>query len=168
MATLKDMAIELAVTNLVSDMVAEHKDQLRAQMAQAFIDAGSDSVKASIGDDRIGKVSLVEPKVKPFVASEIEFTDWVEQNHANDIVKTVRESFKKWILDNVEILDDGSAVLKTTGEIVPGISGRASAAYVSTRFEKDGRERLGKALRTGELSYALPTIHTMEIEGNDE
>lgn len=163
MATLKDMAIELAVTNLVSDLVSEHKDQLRAEMAQAFIENGSDSVKANIGDDKIGKVSLVEPKAKPVVADDVLFIEWVDAHHPNDIVQTVRESFKKYILDNVEILDDGSAVLKTTGEIVPGISGRLSAAYVSTRFDKDGRERLGRALRSGELSYALPTIKTTEI-----
>lgn len=168
MATLKELAIELATVNLVADLVAEHKDNLREQMAQEFEINGSDSVKVSIGDEKIGKVSLVEPKPKPVVAYESEFTAWVDSNHPNDIVKTVRESFKKWVLDNVEILDDGTAVLKTTGEIVPGISARLSNAYVSTRFDTDGRDRLGRALRNGEVSFALPTFTTMEIEANNE
>lgn len=167
MASLKDMAIELATVNLVADLVAEHKDNLRAQMAQAFLDAGSDSVKAQIGDERIGKVSLVEPKAKPFVANESEFTEWVQAEHLTEIVCVVRESFKKHVLDNVEILEDGTAVLKTTGEIVPGISGRKGSPYVSTRFETDGREKLGRALQNGEISFALPTIK-QQLEGNNE
>ena len=167
MASLKDLAIELAVANLVADVVAERKDALRQEMAEKFAEMGSDSVKVTIDDDRIGKVSLVEPKIKPIVESESVFTDWVDAHHPNDIVKTVRESFKKWVLDNVEILDDGTAVMKTTGEIVPGITGRRTALYVSTRFESDGREKLGRAIASGKVAVALP-MPTKEIEESNE
>lgn len=167
MASLKDLAIELAVANLVADVVAERKDALRQEMAEKFAEMGSDSVKVTIDDDRIGKVSLVEPKIKPIVESESVFTDWVDAHHPNDIVKTVRESFKKWVLDNVEILDDGTAVMKTTGEIVPGITGRRTASYVSTRFESDGREKLGRAIASGKVAVALP-MPTKEIEESNE
>jgi hypothetical protein len=168
MGNLRELAIELAITNLVSDLVAEHKDHLRANMANEFKELGSDSVKVTIGDEKIGKVSLVEPKIKTTVSDEHLFTKWVETEHATEIVKSVRESFKKYVLDNVEILDDGSAVFTKTGEIVPGITGRIGAPYVSTRFDTDGRDRLGRALRNGEVTFALPTITTNEIEGNDE
>lgn len=167
MASLKDLAIELAVANLVADVVAERKDALRQEMADKFAEMGSDSVKVTIEDDRIGKVSLVEPKIKPIVESESAFTDWVDAHHPNDIVKTVRESFKKWVLDNVEILDDGTAVMKTTGEIVPGVTGRRTAPYVSTRFESDGREKLGRAISAGKVAVALP-MPSKEIEENNE
>lgn len=167
MASLKDLAVELAIANLVSDVVAERKDALRQEMADKFAELGSDSVKVTIDDDRIGKVSLVEPKIKPIVESDVEFTKWVDAHHPNDIVKTVRESFKKWVLDNVEILDDGTAVMKTTGEIVPGITGRKTTPYVSTRFESDGREKLGRAISAGKVAVALP-MPSKEIEDSNE
>jgi hypothetical protein len=169
MSTLKDLAIQLATTNLVADLVAEHKDQLREQMANAFNELGSDSVKVQIGDEKIGKVTLIEPKAKAIIDSEIALIFWVQENHKSEMVNEIRPSFKKYILDNVEILDDGTAVLITTGEIVPGITGRKTAPYVSTRFDTDGREKLGRALQTGEVGFALPTINNGEITGgNDE
>lgn len=168
MATLKELAIELATVNLVADLVAEHKDNLREQMAQQFELNGSDSVKVSIGDEKIGKVSLVEPKAKATVTDENALFRWVIENREDEIVTEVRPSFKKWLLDNVDVLDDGTAVLKTTGEIIPGISARPASPYVSTRFDTDGRERLGRALRNGEVSFALPTLTTNEIEANNE
>ena len=168
MATLKELAIELATVNLVADLVAEHKDNLREQMAQQFELNGSDSVKVSIGDEKIGKVSLVEPKAKARVTDENALFRWVIENREDEIVTEVRASFKKWLLDNVDVLDDGTAVLKTTGEIIPGISARPASPYVSTRFDTDGRERLGRALRNGEVSFALPTLNTNKIEANNE
>lgn len=168
MATLKELAIELATVNLVADLVAEHKDNLREQMAKQFELNGSDSVKVSIGDEKIGKVSLVEPKAKATVSDEQALFKWVLENHESEIVTEIRASFKKYVLDNVAILEDGTAVLQTTGEIVPGISARPASPYVSTRFDTDGREKLGRALRTGEVSFALPTLNTNEIEANNE
>lgn len=168
MATLKELAIELATVNLVADLVAEHKDNLREQIAQQFELNGSDSVKVSIGDEKIGKVSLVEPKAKATVTDENALFRWVIENREDEIVTEVRPSFKKWLLDNVDVLDDGTAVLKTTGEIIPGISARPASPYVSTRFDTDGRERLGRALRNGEVSFALPSLNTNEIEAKDE
>jgi hypothetical protein len=167
MSNLKDLAIDLAVANLVADVVAERKDSLRHQMAEKFAEMGSDSVKVTIDDDRIGKISLVEPKTKAIVDNEVALMFWVRDNHAGEIVSEIRESFRKYLLDNVEILEDGSAVLKTTGEIVPGITGRRTAPYVSTRFESDGREKLGRAIANGKIAFALPTM-TKEIEESDE
>lgn len=164
MASLKDLAIQLATTNLVADLVAEHKDNLRAEMASAFNENDSDSVKVSIGDNKIGKVTLVEPKLKATVADEFLFTKWVESEHPSEIVAQVRDSFKKYVLDNVEILDDGTAVLKTTGEVVAGITGKPSTPYVSTRFESNGREILANAIKDGKVVFDLPALTPKEIE----
>jgi hypothetical protein len=163
MANLKEMALELAVVNLVADLVAEHKDFLRQEMALLFHLQGSDSVKVQIENDKIGKTSLVEPKLKAYVADENAFFTWVAENHKDDIVAVVRESFKKYVLDNTEILDDGSAVLKTTGEIVDGIKGRMGTPYVSTRFDAEGKEKLRQALANGSVSYSLPNNHNQQI-----
>ena len=164
MASLKELAIELATVNLVADLVAERKEQLRDEITNAFVENGSDSLRVSVEDEKIGKVSLVEPKTKAIIENEVAFLHWVLDNHKNEIVSEIRPSFKKYVVDNIEIFDDGTAVLKTTGEVVDGVTGRKSAPYVSTRFESDGREKLGKAIATGKVAFALPSI-TKEIEG---
>ena len=163
MVNLRELATELAVANLVSDLVSEHKDFLRAEMAFAFNIQGSDSVKVQIGDEKIGKTSLVEPKVKAYVADSNAFFNWVAENHKDDIVAVVRESFKKYVLDNVEILEDGTAVLKTTGEVVEGISGQKPTPYVSTRFDTEGKEKLREALANGTIKYQLPNNNNQQI-----
>jgi hypothetical protein len=165
LASLKELAIALATTNLVADLVAEHKDKLRAEMADAFLEVGSDSVKVTVDDDRIGKVSLVEPKDKAYVWDDSLLIGWVKAEHPTEIVEQVRDSFKKHLLDNIEILDDGTCVLKTTGEIVVGIKARKSTPYVSTRFETDGREKLTNAIKTGRVVFDLPAVAPNQIEG---
>lgn len=163
MPNLREMATELAVANLVLELVTEHKDFLRQEMAFAFKIQGSDSVKVQVGDEKIGKTSLVEPKVKAYVKDENAFFAWVAENRKDEIVAVVRESFKKYVLENVEVLEDGSAVLKNTGEIVDGISGRKSTEYVSTRFDAEGKEKLREALANGIIKYSLPNNHNQQI-----
>jgi hypothetical protein len=166
MANLKDIAVELATTSLVIDLASEHKENLRGLITELFGELGSDSVKVTVDDERIGKISLVEPKPKPFVSDESALLHWVVMERPDEIIQQIRESFKKYLLDNCEVLDDGTCVLATTGEIIPGISARKANPYVSTRFESDGRERLAKAIQQGRVAFNLPSTKINTIEGS--
>lgn len=152
---MKELAMNLAIASLMEDIVKEHRQNLRDEMVAELREIGADSVKVKFGEESIGKVSLVEPKSKPYIQDEKAFLNWVIANHPTEVVQMVRESFKDHILKNVAFTDDGTAILDS-GEIVEGVSHRPSSIYVSMRFEKTGRKSLIEKLSTGKLNYNPP------------
>jgi hypothetical protein len=165
---MKQNALDLAIATLMADVVKDHRDHLRQELVSDFKELGADSSKVKIDDQTIGKVSLVEPRPSPVVFDENAFFKWVAENHESEVVMNVRDSFKKYILDNV-IREGDEAVLRTTGEIVPGILFQLRSPYVSMRFEKSGRDELATALRENKVSYNLPVLDVQnQIEGSSE
>ncbi len=165
---MKQNALDLAIATLMADVVKDHRDHLRQELVEDFKELGADSSKVKIDDQVIGKVSLVEPRPSPVVFDENAFFKWVAENHESEVVMNVRESFKKYILDNV-IAEGNEAVLKTTGEIIPGILFQLRSPYVSMRFEKTGRDVLSEALRNDKVAFHLPVVNVkQEIEGSSE
>jgi hypothetical protein len=152
---MKELAMNLAIATLMEDIVKEHRQNLRDQMVAELREIGADSVKVKFGEEGIGKVSLVEPKSKPFIQNETAFLNWVISSHPTEVVQMVRESFKDHVLKNVTFTDDGTAILDS-GEIVEGVSHRPSSGYVSMRFEKTGRRSLTEKLSVGTLTFNPP------------
>jgi hypothetical protein len=163
MSNPKDLALALAITATIADAAKDHKDYLRAQLVDTFNDIGAEATSADLDGERIAKVALVQPADKPYVADERAFVEYVEAHYPDDIIKTVRESMKKVILDRLVAAPDGRAVDKESGEVIDGIRFRPSTPYVTTRFDKGGREAILDALRNGKVALdltvpaALPT-----------
>lgn len=165
---MKTDALNLAVATLMADVVKDHRDSLRQELVNEFQELGADSTKVKIDDQVIGKVSLVEPKPTAGVLFENLFFDWVKENYQSEIVLEVRESFKKHVLENI-VFEGDKAILKTTGEVVPGIAMQLRNKYVSMRFEKTGREELANALRNDKVSYNLPVLNVQKsIESSSD
>lgn len=164
---LRDMALQLAAVTLVADLAKDERDRIRAEFVHALNDAGADSTRAEIDGERIAKVTLVQPSAKPSVINEDAFTKHVAAMRPDEIVSKVRESYRKVYLDSLIATDDGDAIDPDTGEVVNGVRFAVSGGYVSTRFEKQGRERLGAAIKAGQVSYYLPEPPTAEITGSE-
>lgn len=163
--TPRDQAIALAIMTVIADVAKEQKDGLRDDLLNGLDELGVDSVSAYLpGEMKVAKCAIVTKSRKPFVADERAFIEWVSANHADEIVQTIRDSFKKYLMDSVVEGPDAAAVHPATGEIVPGLMFTASAPYVSTRFEKGGREAVIDALRSGVVSISLPGTGLGELE----
>jgi hypothetical protein len=165
MSNPKDLALELALTATIADAASEHKDYLRGQLAETFGEIGADSTRVELDGERIAKVALVTPADKPYIDDEAAFIAYAEANLPDAIVKKVRESVQKAILEKCAPTPDGRAVDKTSGEIVDGVRFRKATPYVSTRFEKEGRALLLAALRSGALTFNPVTTPQLP-EGN--
>lgn len=154
--SLRDLATQLAVLTVVEDAVKERKDALRAAVRDALDEAGADATRAELNDERIAKVSLVSPQLKAIVGNEADFLAWVEENYPHEVVttKTVRSSFKEAILKKF-LLNGEDVIHFETGELVPGMKTARGSAYVSTRFESEGREKVLDALRSGSLQLDI-------------
>ncbi len=124
---------------------------MRREFAQALEEVGADSAKAALEGEEIAKVSLVQPRTSPEVIYEKAFVDWVKSHYEFEIVESVRESFRKHVMDSVENVD-GKAIYKRTGEVLDFITFNSRDAYIATRFLDGGREVLTEAFRAGTLS----------------
>ena len=148
---LRELAFQLSAITLIADAAKEAKDRLRREFAAALEEVGADAAKAVLEGEEIAKVSLIHPKTSAEVLSEKAFVEWVKSNWEHEIVETVRESFRKHILDSVEEVD-GKAIYPRTGEVLDFIHFNSRDPYISTRFKDGGREALLDAFRAGALS----------------
>jgi aspartate carbamoyltransferase regulatory subunit len=148
---LKELALQLSAITVIANAAKETKDRLRREFVDALDAVGADSVKANLDGEEIAKVSLVTPKATPEITNEYAFTEWVRSNYESEIVQSVRESFRKKILDDLKNVN-GSAVHLDTGEVLDFISYNSRDSYISTRFTESGRELITDAFRSGSLS----------------
>jgi hypothetical protein len=148
---LRELAFQLSAITLIADAAKEAKDRLRREFAQALDEVGADSAKAALEGEEIAKISLIQPRTSPEVLNEKAFVDWVKSHYEFEIVESVRESFRKHVMDSVENVD-GKAIYKRTGEVLDFITFNSRDAYIATRFLDGGREILTEAFRQGTLT----------------
>jgi hypothetical protein len=148
---LRELAFQLSAITLIADAAKEAKDRLRREFAAALEEVGADAAKAVLEGEEIAKVSLVQPKNSAEVISEKALVEWVKSNWEYEIVESVRDSFRKHILDSVENVD-GKAIYPRTGEVLEFIHFNTRDPYIATRFKDGGREALLGAFRAGSLT----------------
>jgi hypothetical protein len=162
---LRELATMLAVLTAMETSVKEKKDTVRAALLAAFDETGSDAAAATLPDGtKIGNVTRVEKVSAPTVTDNDALTKWVRLNRPDELVVTVRESYRKHLLDNVWPGPDNQAIDSKTGEIIPGITFRKANPYVSCRFKDGGRDATMAALTDGTLSVDFE--QTPQLEGN--
>ncbi len=150
---LRELALRLSAITVIADAAKDAKDRLRDEFAQALNAVGADAAKAALNGTEVAKVSLVSPKPTPNVLSEGALVSWVKQNHEHEVVETVRESFRKHLMENI-VLVGNEAIYTLTGEVLDFITFKQRESYVSTRFATGGREAITDAFATGDLSPA--------------
>ena len=151
---LRELALRLSAITVIADAAKEAKDRLRDEFAQALNAVGADAAKAALNGTEVAKVSLVSPKPSASVLHEQALTNWVKANWETEIVESVRESFRKVVLDKIEN-NNGVAVYPETGEVLDFISFKQRESYVSTRFATGGREVILGAFANGELNPSV-------------
>ncbi len=94
--------------------------------------------------------------------NEKAFVDWVKSNYEYEIIESIRESFRKHVMDSVENVD-GKAIYKRSGEILDFITFNSRDSYISTRFLTGGREVLSQAFRSGSLTPSSVMAEELEM-----
>jgi hypothetical protein len=168
--SLRDLAQQIAVLTVMEDTIKARKDAIRAALSQELTATGADSTSAFLGDDKIAKISLAGGKLSAVLDRPEDFLEWVKDNFPTEIVtipekQEVRSSFQEAIFKELDWTDGGSVFYKKTGEIVPGVKLKQGSAYVSTRFESGGRDRVFDALRDGTL--AINVAAPLELEAGE-
>ena len=157
MKSLRDIALELAAITVIADSAKDAKEKLRAEFAQALEAVGADAAKASLDGDEIAKVSLIKPKRSAVITDDAAFLRWTKENAPTEIIESVRESYRKVLLEDIEI-DGNDAIHPTSGEILSFITIVDKAPYISTRFQPDGRSKVIDAI----AFHRLPMMMTLK------
>jgi hypothetical protein len=164
---LRELALRLAAITVVADAAKEAKDRLRDEFATQLNAVGADAAKAALEGTEVAKVSLVSPKASANIMNENAFVKFVEAERPDEIVKTVRDSYKKAFLENV-VNNNGEAIYTPTGEVLSFITFKPRESYVSTRFSTGGREVIASAFRSGAINPAELLIdEPLEIEAGE-
>jgi hypothetical protein len=145
---LSDAAAEAVVYALVADVAKERKDEARAWLNQQM---GPDAaaVKAVANGENIGRATWVEGKENLAVVDPIAFTLYVQDNHPDEMIKTVNPAFQRAFLAGLKVV--GETVIDKTGEPVPGVALRPSAPFVSVRKSDEARATVEALLNGGNL-----------------
>jgi hypothetical protein len=151
--SLREDALTVAVLRALADRIRDASDTARDRMRAALSDAGADSASAELDGTRVAKVTLAGGKPVARVADDAAFTAWVQATHPTEVETRVRESYRTKVL--TDTTKSGAPVDPLTGEIVPGVEITTGTAYVSTRFEKGGRDAVAQAWAAGVLADAL-------------
>jgi hypothetical protein len=151
---LRDLALEIAAITTVIDHLTEKKETLRSEFQGFANELGADATKAMLDGKEIAKISLVNPKPKPHITDEKAFLTYVKTFHAIEIVESVRDSFKKVFLDRVAPHEDG-AIDPETGELFDFVEFKQGNAYISTRFQPEGRASIIEAIANHHLPLAI-------------
>lgn len=165
MTTLKHKALRLAALTALRDFVAAEIDTLRVTTRDDAVEAraefGVKSLDVQLPDGSIvATVTLTDPQPRPFIYSERALLAYVRTNYPNEIVETVRDSFKKALLEQLAPMPDGTdgAVNTATGEVVEGVMFRTGAPAISLRFKTDGREAIAQSWQRGALQSTVPLM----------
>lgn len=156
--TPREIALGLAAVTVVADAATARKNELRERLQDALLEAGADSARAELPDGtRVARSSIVAPEPAPIVTDAAAFTAFIVENFPDEVVTTVeiRPAFKKVLLERLTALVDGTPIDTGTGLEVEGVAFRRGAPYVSTRFEKGGKDAVMQAIRTAAIAFDL-------------
>jgi len=152
--SLRDLALEIAAVTTMVDHLTIMKDELRDKFQRTAAELGADASKAMWEGKEIAKISLINPKPKPYIIDEKAFITFVKLFHADEIVESVRESFKKVFMDRIVPHEDG-AIDPETGELFDFVEFREGKPYISTRFQPKGRTTILEAIENRNLPLAI-------------
>ena len=166
MSTTHDLALKLAVHKVLADQLKGVRGELDEQARQVMEPGDRATAKLPSGE-RVGSVTLAQGRVTARVVDERAFTAWVAERFPSEVVRVVRESFAKAVLDAVR--KHGGWLDEATGELVtvPGVTVAEGDPYPTVRLTQDAQQLVARAWQSGELAGVLGDVLQPAIEAGE-
>ena len=152
MSDLADEARKAAVYQALKAKSSEGYELARAHCSE-LMDSG-DRKRALIDDEHVADVIKTTGSRRAKVTDDATLLAWVQQNHPEEIVESIRPAYRTKLLDDAKHY--GDAVDVTSGELVPGITVEHGPGHVSVRLADGALQVL--AARWGEVLQQVPEL----------
>jgi hypothetical protein len=165
MDTLPQDTLRAAVLKALLKVVAGSADDAKAGLKDVMDALEIDSLAAKLPDGtKVAALNRAGGNTAARVTDEGKFFAWVEQNRPGELVTSVRDSYRKALL---EALDKAGALVDPeTGEVVPGVEFVTGKDWLTVNFKPGGEEAIKQAWQSGRLS--LDAMLSLPQGGNDE
>lgn len=141
---LRDLARVAMASKVLGDAAKEEGAAARAALGQQMIDGGVERVRVTGDDAEYGTVVCVPGRKSAGIVDDAAFTAWVAARYPDQMVMSVRPSFRELLLGRATRL--GDPVDKETGELIPGVTMRQGDPYLTVKPNADARDRMKTAL----------------------
>lgn len=154
MNEVQPAARALLALRLVEAYVKDEIDGARFGAREAMATVGAERVRVT--DDRdanLGTVTLAVGRVTAKVTDEQAFLAWVRKNHPGELVETVRDSFRRKVLDEAVAKAEAGdpTAVGPDGEVLPGVEVVHGLPYLACRPTDEARRRMREVLSTSPL-----------------
>jgi hypothetical protein len=139
----RTLAVHVVALRVLADRVKDRTAEVKAEL-QAQLDVGDRKNAQLPNGDSVGAITYTRGRSGARVADENAFTEWVTANYPDELVTTVRSSFRDAVLSNAK--NDGAAVT-ANGEIIPGVELYHSEPYLSAKPLPGAAEVILSAVR---------------------
>lgn len=142
---LRDLARVAMASKVLGDAAKEEGAAARAALGQQMLDGGVERVRVTGEHDAdYGTVVCAPGRRSAGIVDEDAFTAWVAKRYPEQMVMTVRPSFRELLLGRATRL--GDPVDKETGEVIPGVTMRQGDPYLTVKPNAEAKDRMKTAL----------------------
>jgi hypothetical protein len=141
---MRDLARVAMASRVLGDAAKEEGAAARAALGQQMLDAGVERVRVHNDDVDYGTVVCTPGRRSAAIVNDDAFTAWVAARYPDQMVMSVRPSFRELLVGRASRL--GDPVDKETGEVIPGMAMRQGDPYLTVRPSSDAKERMKTSL----------------------
>lgn len=154
MSDLQTSARKLAALKVFEDMVRAEKEGTRTATLQQLLEEGIERMNIRMDDEPktvLGKLTITRGRESVRIIDEKAFIAWVKEHNPGEIVESVRESYRKALLKQVQ----------ATGELPDGVELRQGDPFPTVTLAPGATEAVLAAVRSG-------AIQPLALPGGDE
>lgn len=145
MTSMRNLARVAMASKVLADAAREEGMAAREALNAAMAEGGVERVRVTDdGGEDYGTVVLAPGRKAAHVVDDGAFVAWVALRYPDQMVMTVRPSFRERVLASATRL--GDPVDPQTGEVIPGLEIRHGDPYLVTKPSTDAKDRMKTAL----------------------
>lgn len=125
------------------------------------VSAAAEQYRASVGarslESDLGQVSVVRGKPAAYISDHRAFEQWVAEHHPDEIVTSVRSSFKDRYVKLLRPMPDGTAC-DADGVEVPFAASKTGQPYLRTVLKPEAKAAAAEQVMAQVESWTLPEV----------